>query len=52
MRGTNGSLDAELEVQRPIKRAELTAFLRLLGRIVGHTTAYVDNKRIMDGLWR
>ena len=30
-----GTLDAEFEVQRTIKRAELTAFLCLLRRIVG-----------------
>ena len=30
MRGMHGSMDAELEVQRTIKRAEPTAFLCLL----------------------
>ena len=44
--------DADLEVQRTIKRAELRAFLSLLRRIVGSTAARVDDKRIIDGLWR
>ena len=30
LRGMHGSMEAELEVQRTIKRAELTAFLCLL----------------------
>ena len=34
------------------KSAELTAFLCHLRRIVGPTTADVDNKGIVDGLWR
>ena len=33
MHGMYGTLDAELEVQRTTKRAELTAFLCLLGRV-------------------
>ena len=32
LHGMYGSLDAELEVQRTIKRAELTAFLVFLGK--------------------
>ena len=43
MHRTYGTLDAELEVQHPIKRAELTAFLCL----VRTTTAYVVNKWII-----
>ena len=45
------TLDAELEAERTIKRAELTAFLCLL-RIIGPTMAHVDNKSNIDGLWR
>ena len=47
-----GTLDAELEVQRTITRAELTAFLCILEGIVGLTTAHVDSQGINDGLWR
>ena len=52
MRGMYGAVDADLEVQRTIKRAELTAFLSLLRRIVGPTTAHIDNKGISVGLWK
>ena len=52
VRGMYGTLDAEFEVQRTIKRAELTAFLYLLRRIVGPTTAHAENKGITDGHWR
>ena len=41
MHSMYGTLDAELEVQRTIQRAELTAFLCL--------TAHVENKGIIDG---
>ena len=41
-----GTLDAELEVQRTIKRAELTALL-----CIGPTVVHVDNERIIGGLW-
>ena len=44
-----GTLDAELDVQRTIKRAEFTAFLCLFGTIVGTTTAPVDDKGLIDG---
>ena len=47
-----GTLDAELEVQRTIKRAELTSFLCLLRKAIGPTVVHVDNKVIIDGLWR
>ena len=43
-------MDAELEVQRTITSAEFTAFLCLFRRIIGPTTAHVDNKGIIDGL--
>ena len=46
------TLEAELEVQRTIKRAELTAFLCLLKKVIGATMVHVDNKGIIDGLWR
>ena len=46
------TLNAELEVQRTIKRAELTAFLCLFRRFFGPITARVDNKGSTDGLWR
>ena len=52
MYGMHGTLDAELEVQRTIKSAELTAFLCLLRKTIGPATAQVGNKRTVDGLWR
>ena len=52
MRGMYGTLDAELEVPRTMKRAELTAFLCLLRGIIGPSTARADNKTTIDGLWR
>ena len=52
MRGMYGTLEAELEVQRTIKRAELTAFLCLLKKATGPTMDHVDNKGIIDGLWK
>ena len=45
-------MDAELEVQRTIKRAEVTAFLCLLKKVVGPIKVHVDNEGIIDGLWR
>ena len=42
-------LQAEFEDQRTIKRAELTAFLCILNRVIGPIKVYVDNKRINDG---
>ena len=35
MHGMDGTLDAEFEVQRTVKRAGLTFFLSLFGRISG-----------------
>ena len=52
LHGMYGSMEAELEVQRTIKRAELTAFLCLLKRVIGPIKVRVDNKGIIDGLWR
>ena len=46
--GCWGTLDAELEVQRTIKRAELTAFLCLLRKAIGPTMVHVDSKGIFD----
>ena len=41
-----------MEVQRTIKRAELTAFLCFLKKVVGPIKVHVGNKRIIDGLRR
>ena len=49
LHGMYGSVDAELEVQRTTKRAELTAFLCLLKKVIGSTKVHVDNKGIMTG---
>ena len=50
VRGMYGTLDAEFEVQRTtIERAELSVFLCLLRRVVGPTTAHVDNIGIIGG---
>ena len=46
------SMEAELEVQRTIMRAELTAFLCLLKKVIGPIGLHVDNEGIVDGLWR
>ena len=48
----HGTLDAELEVQRTVKSAELTAFLCLFREAIGPAMVHVDNKGIIDGLWR
>ena len=50
--GTYGTLDAELEVQRTIKRAELTTLLCLLRKAIGRTLVHVGNTGIINGLWR
>ena len=52
LHGMHGSMEAEFEVQRTIKRAELTAFLGLLKKVIGPIKVHVDNKGIIDGLWR
>ena len=48
--GMNDSMEADFEVQHTIKRAELTAFLCLLRKVIGPTRVHVDNKGIIDGL--
>ena len=50
LHGMYGSMEAECEVQRTIKRAELTAFLCLLRKVCGPIKIHVDNKGIIDGL--
>ena len=45
-------MEAELEVQRTFKRSELTAFLCFLKKVIGPIKVYVDNKGIIDRLWR
>ena len=52
LHGMYGSLDAGLEVQRTIKRKELTAFLCLLKKVIAPIKVHVDNKGITDVLWR
>ena len=47
LHGMHGSMEAEYEVQRTIKRAELMAFLCLLRKVCGPI-----NKGIIDGLRR
>ena len=49
LHGMYVSMEAELEVQRTIKRAEPTAFLCLLKKVVGPIKLHVDNKGITDG---
>ena len=49
MNGMYGTMDAELEVQRTMKGAELTAFLCLSRKAIGPLVFYVDNKgSLMD----
>ena len=48
--GMFGSMEAEYEVQRTIKRAELTALLYFLKKVIGPIKVHVDNKGIIDGL--
>ena len=50
LHGMYGSMDTELEVQRTIKRAELTAFFFLLKKVIGPIKVHVDNKCDAD-LW-
>ena len=45
-----GSIEAELEIQRTIKRAELVALVCLSKKVVGAIKVHVDNKGIIDGL--
>ena len=44
------AMEAEYEVQRTFKRAELTAFLCFLRKASGPNKVHVDNKEIIDGL--
>ena len=48
LHGMYGSMDAELEVQRTIKRTELTAFLCLLKRVIGPVRVQVDKKELVE----
>ena len=50
LHGMYGSMEAEYEVQRTIKRAELTAFLCFLRKVCGPIKVHVDNKGKLDGL--
>ena len=50
LHGMYGSMEAECEVQRTIKSAELTAFLCLLRKVCGPIKIHVDNKGIIDRL--
>ena len=52
LHGMYGSVEAEFEVQRATKRAELTAFLCLRKKVDGPIKVHVDNKGIVDGFWR
>ena len=45
-------MDAAFEVQLTIKRAELTVFVCLLEKVIGSIKVHVDNKGVIDGLWR
>ena len=47
--GMYGSVEAELEVHRTIKRTELTAFLCLVRNVCGPIMVHVDKKSIIDG---
>ena len=49
LHGMYGSMETEFEVQRTIKRAELTAFLCLLRKVCGPIKVHVDNKGIIMG---
>ena len=44
MHGMYGTLDAEPEVQRTMKRVELTVLLCLLRKAIGPTMVHVDKK--------
>ena len=44
LHGLYGPMEAEFEVQRIIQRAELTAFVCLLKKVIGPIKAHVDNK--------
>ena len=50
LHGMYGSMEAEFEVQRTIKRVELTSFLCFLRKVSGPIKVHVDNKGMIDGL--
>ena len=52
LHGMYGSMEVDFEVQRTIKRAELTAFTCMLKKVIGPIKVHVDNKGIIDGRWR
>ena len=52
LHGMYGSVEAEFEVQRTIKRAELTASCCLLRKVCGPIKIHVENKGTIDGLRR
>ena len=52
LHGMYGSMEAELEVQRTIKSAEMTAFLCLPKKVIGPIKVRVDNRGIIDGLMK
>ena len=47
-----GTVDAELEVQRTIKRLSCRPSCVFSRKLLGPTKVHVDNKGIIDGLWR
>ena len=52
LRGIHGSMDAEFEVHRTVKRAGLTAFICILKDVIRPIKVHVDNKGMIDGRWR
>ena len=52
LHGMHGTMEAAFEVQRTIKRAELTAIFCLLKTVIGPIKVHVDNKGVICGLWR
>ena len=48
--GCTAPMEAEFDVQRTIERAELSAFLCLLKKVIGPIKVHVDNKGMKDGL--
>ena len=48
--GMYGSMEAELEIQRTIKRAELTALLCLLKRVIGPIKVHVTTRGLLMDL--
>ena len=48
--GMYGSMEAEYEVQRSIKSAELTAFSCLLRKVIGPIKVHVSIEGTFDGL--